>query len=171
MAYIDEVAALGSLPLPLDGLLERARGLGVGLTLAPQSLAQLAPGVRSSLLANVGSLVTFRLGADEAALAARELPGVSSQQLQHLGRFEVALKLSLGPGQVTPTMTGRTEPSRPPRGDPAVIRRLAGERFGLSLAEVDAALVATLGLSSPPASSHAAHEADDSPIGSRRRTS
>jgi hypothetical protein len=30
MAYIDEVAVLASLPLPLEGLLERARGHGVG---------------------------------------------------------------------------------------------------------------------------------------------
>ena len=145
-AYVDEIAALGSLPLPLDGLLERARGLGVGLTIAPQNLGQLTPSLRSALLANVGSLIAFRSSADEAKLLARELPQVSAEQLQHLERFEVAMKLSLGPGAVTPTMTGRTLPVGEPCSDPAAIRIHAATRFGATLEDVDAALAQYLGL-------------------------
>lgn len=173
MAYVDEVAALGSLPLPLDGLLERARGLGVGLTLAPQSLGQLSPSLRNSLVSQVGSLVAFRLASDEAKLVARELPEVSPEQLASLGRFEVALKLSLGPGHVTPTMTGRTLPIDDPCSDPAVIRRLSAERFGMTIEDVDAALAQRLGLA--PEGSSATSENNgqtpSTPVGARRRTS
>lgn len=42
MVYIDEPQILGYLPVPLDTLLEQARGFGVGLTVAAQSVAQLA---------------------------------------------------------------------------------------------------------------------------------
>jgi len=173
MAYIDEVSALGSLPLPLDGLLERARGLGVGLTLAPQHLGQLSPSLRSSLLANVGSLVAFRLASDEAKLLARELPEVSPEQLAALGRFKVAMKLSLAPGQVTSTMTGRTLAVGALCSDPAVIRRLSSERYGMTIEEVDAALADRLGLN--PSGTSGAPDSDEppasKPVGARRRPS
>jgi len=170
MAYIDEVAALGSLPLPLGGLLERARGLGVGLTIAPQNLGQLSPSLRSALLANVGSLVTFRVAGDDAKLLARELLGVSPEQLGALGRFEIALKLSLGPGHVTSTMTGRTLTPGAPCSDPDAIRHHSAERFGLTLDEVDAALAVRLGLDP---SGHRPEEDGpaSTPVGARRRTS
>jgi len=168
-AYVDEIAALGSLPLPLDGLLERARGLGVGLTIAPQNLGQLTPSLRSALLANVGSLIAFRSGADEAKLLARELPPVSAEQLQHLERFEVAMKLSLGPGAVTPTMTGRTLPVGEPCSDAAAMRTHAAARFGATLADVDAALVQYLGLTTVRPDDGGG--VPDEPIGGRRRAS
>jgi hypothetical protein len=145
-AYVDEVGALGGLPLPLDGLLERARGHGVGLTIAPQSLSQLSPTLRSALLANVGSLVAFRLAADEAKAVARELPELTGEQLQHLERFEVAVRLSRGPGDVTPTMTGRTLPPSARHSDAAAIRALSGERWGATLDQVDAELARRLGV-------------------------
>jgi hypothetical protein len=173
-AYVDEIGALGSLPLPLDGLLERARGHGVGLTLAPQNLAQLSPALRASLLANVGSLVTFRASADEAKAMARELPAVSAEQLQHLGRFEVAMRLSLAPSHVTPTMTGRTLPVGDPCSDPDAVRGHAAERFGATLEDVDAALAKTLGLTvdaAEPTDVDGDDQVADRPIGSRRRRS
>ena len=40
--YLDEPRVLADLPVPLDGLFEMARGLGVGLTISAQSLATAA---------------------------------------------------------------------------------------------------------------------------------
>jgi hypothetical protein len=138
MAYIDEVAVLASLPLPLEGLLERARGHGVGVTLSPQAVSQLSQSLRASLLANVGSLVAFRQsGEEEANVLAKALPGVTPPQLQHLGAFEVAMRLSLGPGRSTLPMTGQTLPPSEPRSDAAEVRRVAGERFGRDTPDVD----------------------------------
>lgn len=168
-AYIDEPAALGSLPLPLDGLLERARGLGVGVTLAPQHLGQLKGSLRSALLANVGSLVAFGLAADEATTVARELSGVSAKQLQHLGRFEVAVRLAQGPGALRPTMTGRTEPISQACSDPAAITEAAARRYGSSLDQVDRALAGALGLADATDGTNG-DEGADGPIGARRRT-
>jgi len=150
MCYVDEVSVLASLPLPLEGLLERARGHGVGLTLAPQALSQLSPPLRLSLLANVGSLVAFQqTSEEEATVMAKALPGVSASQLQHLGQFEVALRLSLGAGLVTPTMTGRTVAPTPTCSDPDGIRRGSAERYGQPVADIDAALAARHGIDQP----------------------
>jgi Helicase HerA, central domain len=148
MAYVDEVAVLAALPLPLPGLLERARGHGVGLTLAPQALSQLSQPVRASLVANVGSLVAFQqVGEEEATVLSKALPGVSAVQLQHLGPFEVAMRLSLAPGRVTSTMTGRTLPLGPGCSDPEAVRRASAERYGQAVADVDAMLARRHGLS------------------------
>ncbi len=170
-AYVDEVAALGSVGLPLGDLLERARGLGVGLTLAPQSLSQLSPHLRASLMANVGSLAVFRLSASEAAALASELPGVSAEQLQHLDRFEIALRLALGPGQLSSTMTALTPPPSAPSSDAEVIRRLAGENWGATIEQVDQALAERLSL--PPSDGGGNDEQDHGPVpvGSKRRSS
>lgn len=131
LAYIDEIAALGALPLPLDGLLERARGLGVGLTLSPQALSQLSKTVQAAVLANVGTFATFRQsGSQEAKTAAAALPGVSAEQLAHLGRFEIAIRMSLGPGATSPVMTGRCLPLPPGVSDASAIREVAASNWG-----------------------------------------
>lgn len=132
MAYIDEVAALSALPLPLESVFERARGLGVGLTLSPQSLSQLSRPVQSAALANAGSFVAFRqAGEQEAKFAAGALPRVSAEELMQLERFEIALRLSFGPGHATRTMTATT--NAPPKqcvSDAQAIREVAASNWG-----------------------------------------
>lgn len=152
MAYVDEVAVLSSLPLPLDGLLERARGHGVGLTLSPQALSQLRPALKASLLANVGSLVAFQQTSEEEAnTLAKALPGVTGPQLQHLGRYEVAMRLSLGPGAVTATMTGVTSAPEAACSAPVEVRLLSAERWGQTLENIDAALTRRHGITTTDA--------------------
>lgn len=100
-------------------------------------------------------------------MAARELRGVSAEQLQHLGRFEVAMRLSLGPGAVTSTMTGTTEPMSNPSSDASAIRTLAATSFGTTLEDVDAELVTQLGLNQTGRDV----PDEDGPVGARRRAS
>ena len=138
--YIDEPKSLGDLPMPLDALLEQARGLGVGLTLAPQSVAQLPPHVRKALLTNVGTRVAFRQAAEDAGLLARDLRGVSAEDLQDLDAFEAIAAIALGPGDVAPPVSISTAPAPKTVGDPFVLRRHAEERFGVELQVVDDAL-------------------------------
>ena len=85
--YVDEPKVFTDIPVPLDSLFELARGLGVGLTLAAQSLTQLPTDLAQAALTNAATLVAFRQNADDAKLLARELPGVSAEELQALGRF------------------------------------------------------------------------------------
>lgn len=139
-AYVDEPALLGRLPVPLDRLLELARGLGCGLVLAAQSLTQLAPHVRSAVQTNAASVVAFRQSGDDARLLARELEGVTAEELQRLEQFEVVTRIGLGPGDVAPPATGRTLALPEATSDPEEVRRTSAERFGALPADVDAAL-------------------------------
>ena len=144
MAYVDEVSWLDGLGLPLGDLLERARGLGVGILLAPQALARLAPPLRSSLLANAGTIAAFRLSRAEAKVVADESPGITAEQLQHLDRFHVVSRRvwPWGRRQIFfRVMTGTTPPPSDPSADAAELRAYAAGRWGLSPSEVDAALI------------------------------
>ena len=105
------------------------------MTVATQALSRLPEMMRTSLVANVGSLVSFRAGFDEATRLARELPGLGAADLQALRPFEVAARVSTGTGSGTVVMTGRTEPLPPMTGQAARIRAMSAERYG-GLAEV-----------------------------------
>lgn len=166
-AYLDEVKVLADLPTPIADLYEIARGMGVGVLAAPQSLWQLPDGLRRAVLANAGTVIAFRQSHDDATILGRELAGISTEELQHLGRYEVAARIALGPGHVTPVVTGVTMPPADPVSDPASVRRAAGERFGTDPALVDEQLGERHGLNdSAPAA-----PPEDVPVGRRRRAS
>jgi len=160
MVYIDEPRALGDLPMPLDALLEQARGLGVGVTLAPQSMAQLPKSVREAALTNAATRVVFRQHADDARLLARDLPGVTAEELGDLAAYEAVARIGLGPGDVAPSVTIKTQPMGKPVSDAATLRAASAARYGVSLAEVDAALDARHRL-----------QPVDVPVGRKRRAS
>ncbi len=70
---MDEVGCFATKPF-LE-LLAEARKYGVSLTLATQSLAVMEPEVRAGILGNVGRLVAFRVGAEDAGLLEKEFAG------------------------------------------------------------------------------------------------
>jgi hypothetical protein len=158
MVCVDEPRALGDLPMPLDALLEQARGLGVGVTLAPQSMAQLPKSVREAALTNVATRVVFRQHADDARLLARDLPGVTAEELGDLAKFEAVARIGLGPGDVAPSVTIKTTPMSKAISDGDALRAASADRYGISLSDVDATL---------DARHHAA--AADAPVGRKRR--
>ncbi len=136
--YFDELQSLTTLPVGLERFFERSRGLGCGVVVATQSLARLPESTRQSLLGNVGSLIAFRAGADEAARIARELPGLQASDIMGLARFEVAARISTGGlGSGTAVVTGRTEGPPQVTGQAAVIRRLTAERYGRDPREIE----------------------------------
>jgi hypothetical protein len=139
--YIDEPAVLGDIPVPIDSLLEMARGLGVGVTLSAQSLTQLPAHLRAAVTTNAATSVVFaQNSAADARLLAGDLPGIEAEALQNLGKFEAILRIGLGPGDVAPPASGRTLPPPPPTSDPEAVRRASAARYGTDLDTVDAAL-------------------------------
>lgn len=164
--YVDEPKVFTDIPVPLDSLFELARGLGVGLTLAAQSLSQLPTDLAQAALTNAATLVAFRQNADDAKLLARELPGVSAEELQALGRFEIAARIGLGPGDVSSPVTGRTVAPTEATSDPETVRRESAARYGNDPRDIDAALLERHSLSDHPT---AGIEGDETPLRRRRR--
>ncbi len=79
LLYIDEFHNFTT--KSFAGMLSEARKYGLGLTLAHQHIVQTDKAVFEAILGNVGSTVTFRVGAKDAATFQRELPAFTCHDL------------------------------------------------------------------------------------------
>jgi hypothetical protein len=99
--YIDEFQSFTT--LSVANMISELRKFGVALTLAHQHLQQLEPDVRHAVLGNAGTLITFRLGVEDAALIGKEFePLFQPLDLLNLPNHDIYLKLMID-----------GEPSRP----------------------------------------------------------
>ena len=75
-------------------MLAEARKYRLNLTLAHQYLDQLDPALRTAVLGNVGTLITFRTGAEDATYLAREFyPVFAEADFVNLPQYHIYLKL------------------------------------------------------------------------------
>ncbi len=129
--YVDELATLtNGLPNSFELAAERFRGLGASLTVALQTLGRILEPTRSALLGNAATFITWRAPAEEAAAIARQLPGLTLQDVQSLGRFEVAARVGVGTGSAVSVVTGRTEPLPAKTGQAKAIRDRSARLYG-----------------------------------------
>lgn len=75
------------------GLLSEARKYGLGLVLAHQHLSQTDSDVRDAILGNVGTMIVFRLGANDAPFFERFLPPFTAQDIQNLPNHQTIVRL------------------------------------------------------------------------------
>jgi len=76
--YIDEFQTFAT--LSLAGILQEARKYRLNLIVAHQYLEQLEEPVRTAVFGNVGTIITFRLGAEDAEYLAREFYPVFGEE-------------------------------------------------------------------------------------------
>lgn len=82
--------------LSFVNMMAELRKYGVGLTLAHQHLDQLEPEIKHAVIANAGTLISFRVGAEDAPLLAAELqPSFSVEDLISLPNFKLYLRLMI----------------------------------------------------------------------------
>jgi hypothetical protein len=82
--------------LSVANMVSELRKYHVGLVLSHQHLFQLEPGVRHAVLGNVGSLLSFRLGPEDAQTIAREFePVFVPEDLVNLPNHDIYLKLMI----------------------------------------------------------------------------
>ncbi len=92
--YLDEFQTFTTLSLAT--MLSEVRKYRVNLVMAHQYLSQLEPEVRDAVLANAGTLISFRLGAPDAGLIAQELaPDFEPVDLIRLPNYNIYLKLMI----------------------------------------------------------------------------
>lgn len=104
--YLDEFQMFATRSLAT--MLAELRKYRVSLVLANQYLAQLDTAVRDAVLGNVGTLVSFRVSADDAAYLARELePKFEELDLISLPNYHVYLRLMID-GQVSQPFSAET---------------------------------------------------------------
>ena len=84
--YVDEFQSFTT--LALASMLSELRKYRVGFTIAHQYMHQLEPDVRHAVLGNVGSMISFRVGAEDAPYLVREF-----HERVRNGRFSSTPKL------------------------------------------------------------------------------
>ncbi len=92
--YVDEMQSY--VTLSFADLLSESRKYGISLFLTNQYVTQLDEKVRDAVFGNVGTLITFRVGAVDAEYLAKEFyPVFSEEDLVSLPRYCMYLKLMI----------------------------------------------------------------------------
>ena len=92
--YLDEFHSFTT--LSLAEMLSELRKYRLDLILAHQYLAQLDPKMRDAIFGNVGTMISFRIGAVDAELLAQEFyPEFSLVDLTSLPNYHIYLKLMI----------------------------------------------------------------------------
>lgn len=92
--YLDEFQLFGT--LSLANMLSELRKYHIGMVLAHQHLSQLDPAIRDAVFGNIGTMVCFRVGGEDAVFLARELaPTFAFTDLTSLPRFNLYLRLHI----------------------------------------------------------------------------
>jgi len=92
--YIDECHSF--VTLAFAGILAEARKYGLSLFLAHQYIEQLEERVRAAIFGNVGTMIAFRVGANDAEYLAKEFyPVFIENDFVHLPRYSMYVKLMI----------------------------------------------------------------------------
>ena len=112
-------------------ILSEARKYRLSLTLANQYIDQIDKDVSKAIFGNVGSLISFVVGAQDAHLLSREFSELYSQSdLVALGKFETVLKLSVD-NQTSAPFPAKTLPLPSNKNDQREkIVALSKEKYG-----------------------------------------
>jgi len=92
--YVDEIHSF--LTLSFVDILSEARKYGLNLILAHQYIEQLDEKIRAAIFGNVGTLISFRIGAEDAKYLAQEFsPVFNETDLINLPNYHIYLKLMI----------------------------------------------------------------------------
>ncbi|MEK7567123.1 MAG: type IV secretion system DNA-binding domain-containing protein [Patescibacteria group bacterium] len=92
--YVDEFHNL--VTATFVNIFSEARKYGISLTVAHQFFGQLIPHVRESVIGNVGTMVIFRVGGDDAAkLEAEMTPVFKAKDMVNLGTQQFYIKMTI----------------------------------------------------------------------------
>jgi hypothetical protein len=105
--YVDEFQSFTT--LAFADLMPELRKMGCGIAAANQYLHQLPDEVRRSVLANAGTLVSFRVGPEDGAFMAREMqPVFDALDLINLPNHHFYLRLMIDGAPSVP-FSGQTQ--------------------------------------------------------------
>ena len=104
--YVDEFQNFAT--ESFNQILSEARKFNVSLTIAHQYIDQLSESIRKTAFGNIGSLISFRVGSEDAHYLAHEFsPIFSPDDLINLSAREIGVKLSID-GKTSEPFSART---------------------------------------------------------------
>ncbi|RME30477.1 hypothetical protein D6792_00930 [Candidatus Parcubacteria bacterium] len=109
--YVDEFQSFAN--RTFADILSEARKFKLALTIAHQYIEQMEEEIRAGVFGNVGTMITFRVGAYDAEVLEREFgPKITAQDLVNLGFAEIYIRLMVD-GITLQPFSARTLPPFP----------------------------------------------------------
>ncbi len=134
--YVDEFQNL--VTTTFENLFTESRKYGFCITVAHQYMAQLLPQVLSTVLGNIGTIVTFRISGDDAIKMAMEMtPIFEAEDMINLGIREFYIKMAID-GETFDPFSAETLNVLPPNHESYKdeIIEQSRNKYALSLKEV-----------------------------------
>jgi hypothetical protein len=139
--YIDEFQNVTT--NSISSILSEARKYKLGLTIAHQFIAQIAEDIRDAVFGNVGSIVSFRVGAEDAeALEKQFAPVFGAHDLMNIENYNAYVRM-LANGTPAKPFNIKTYPLS--GGDEEKIARLihdSYERYGQARTKIEMQIAA-----------------------------
>ena len=135
--YVDEFQNFAT--ESFANILSEARKYRLNLILAHQYLAQLDEAVQPAVFGNVGTIICFRIGAEDAELLEKEFePEFRANDLLNLAKYDIYIKLMID-GIASKAFSATTfSPLVPPEdSDPEKILRVSQERYGAKREDIE----------------------------------
>ncbi len=143
--YIDEFQNFTT--NSIASILSEARKYRLNLTLANQYMPQLKEEIKNAVIGNVGTISSYRIGADDAAFLENKFePEFSKFDLSNLDNYEFIVKMIIN-GKVSPPFKAKSIP--PNKGNKEMndmIRDLSRLKYGRSRMEVEKEILERSGM-------------------------
>lgn len=140
--FVDEMHSF--LSLSFADILAEARKYGLGLFLAHQYIDQLHEKIRAAIFGNVGTIISFRVGATDAEYLEREFhPMFNASDLVGLPKYSMYLKLMIDGATSMPFSAKTTPINEGVALTKEEIIFASRKRFGKNRSEVEQAIFRT----------------------------
>ncbi len=147
--YVDEFQNFAN-PSFAD-ILSEARKYRLSLILAHQYIEQLDETVRDAIFGNIGTLVSFRVGAPDAAFMETEFaPTFMPEDLVNLPKFGVYLKLMVDGVSTEPFSAGTLPPIAQRTGSAEKVIGVSRERYATPRSDIEQKVLRWSGMESGP---------------------
>lgn len=133
-------------------ILSQARKYHLNLVVANQFTTQLSEEIRDAVFGNVGSVVCFRVGTNDAEFLAKQFaPVFDIDDLQFLPNYNTAVRMMIGGVPVQPFSMA----TLPPLGNPnpqlaEALKQLSAAKYGRPKAQVESEIFGRLATKTPP---------------------
>jgi len=135
--YIDEFQNITTDSIAT--ILSEARKYKLGLTIANQFIAQLSPEIKDAVFGNVGSVIAYRVGSDDAEYLAKQFsPIFSAKDLMGIDNFRAYARLLMNGQPIKPFDIDAEYPRKGNTDLAQTIIELSHFKYGRDKAEVEA---------------------------------
>lgn len=140
--YVDEFQSFAN--ESFADILSEARKYKLNLTIAHQYIEQMSDEVRAAVFGNVGTMVTFRIGAYDAEVFEKEFaPQFTIEDLVNLGKFQIYLKLMVDGVSSAPFSAVTMGPlSKPSQSYKNIVIAKSRQKYGRPRAQVEESIKA-----------------------------